>query len=63
MNKQEVINALDNFRKATFALNEILTQYNDISFSEGYPFTVSFDEIVFEIAEWVDTQKEILTAK
>ena len=67
MNKQDVINAFKAFEDSAFALSEAIDKYNDsheyLFFSEDYPFAMSFDEMTFEIANWVGTQTDILTER
>ena len=67
MNKQKAVEALADFKRSAFALCEALERVQsddvDLIFDEGYPFPLSFDEMIFEIANWVDTQTEILTSK
>ncbi len=67
MSKQEAIKAFDDFKKSAFALYEALYRVQsddvDIDFHEDYPFQLSFDEMIHEIATWVDTQTGLLETK
>jgi len=65
MKKKEMLRALYNFKQSAFALNEAWDnmQYDapGTDLAEDYPFQLSFDEMVLEIANWVDTQITALT--
>lgn len=53
---------LEAFRKASFELNEAWQtneQWQEDSLGSKYPFNKSFDELVLEIGDWVDTNLEV----
>lgn len=64
---QEAVKALYNFKQSAFALNEaidnVLLDNPNTDLSDDYPFQLSFDEMIYEIANWVDTQTTLLTEK
>ena len=67
MNEQDLIKAFKAFKESSFALSEAIDKYNNsheyLMCDEEYPFSLSFDEMLFEISNWVDAQTEILTAR
>lgn len=65
MNKQELINALDDLCECVDQINYLMDQDDDQTVNmpgvvEYYPFDISFDELPNKVSEWVDAYKEKL---
>lgn len=51
--KQEIIDALINFRKSAYQLLEVFDNVEN-ELVNKYPFQKSFDEVVDDIDDWVE---------
>lgn len=63
MSKKDLIQAMEEFEKAAKKLSVVWGQQDDKTFdllSEKYPFEADFDEIIYEIGEWIDHVKQEL---